>query len=1108
MAINDKFYTGTTVSRHLPAGERSWDEVVTESGKPLLDSEVNLLQEVRDLADELILHRTVPSGWLRGPTHLADNFGGQGEGPAGMAFPPPGNPFFQVNSFLMQKRTAIVAGMPVVVEYTNAVNPTVNRINLDAAPLFGGAPPDVKRTDFVFLEVWRALVANSPNATAVIDVTGNPVGAGDAFNIAGNVLVGVLGAPGIDQFQVGGSASATAANIAAAINFSPPNSFTNVTASATGTLVTIRALVSGTAGNALVFNQVAALGGGTYILTPGTGFFGGGVDTANKPTQDTIYRHGNVDADPTVNLPDDIADPVVGTTTSYRVQVQYRIRVTGQSEAVNFKTEQDGFSNANIEAQGPNVAAVAGYPFVRADNSTVSGSSDATAYGMTDPGLWIAGAGDSSSAAALGTVDGFIYAIPIAFVFRRNDAYNGGAGNGWSPLDNTNGALPETHALFANPVVGSIPANTSDRPDGLFHDAIVSTDVLDLRYHVSPSGVDWNSELDYQLQRLMDGTLETWAIDAADKQDLGAGAGDVSYRNLVCNEVGRGGGVGGVPPASGDTTRGVSIANFDHVRRRFADQPVVEYRCFPVLPTDRAGGGSPQPGKYVAPANGGYTGWAEDDVIHIDLGTLNASGLGDWDHANRTLFAGATSVSAFWPPGTVISNWFATHDDGHHATAVAQDVQAKLVTGIGTDYIQITLDGNNDTVNGGDNGTADYRMVGDSGSDDGSPRRIFVVLEITYPIGSGTTDTPDEELTPDSTVYPEGPILENDISQRPLDWEALTPVKFREGKREITVEYVAGLPDLSPPTSGAPITDTFVSNDTTDIILARRIYGSATTVTTINDISTAGGGAPHAVSNLQTEWGSSSRRLVSTTPFSGTGQTLVSVTYFAQDPLPNYGAAGGGYQVAAYFRTNAPQTVGSKAAGVSLPDPFDVIPITVPKEVWTGTVGPGSADVPFPYTVPMDQIPVNGDIPPSTFPGEWYFASSAQISVDDFNAETGLLNLHSMVQVDGTSGLALANADIDNEFRAHFKASDTGAYRPTAMAQALSNVQRHKVWAAMLCRVAGDHELWRRGEIIMVVISRFAQLDDENTIRFTDLDNVFAAGIYRLRGRPVVASEF
>lgn len=1098
MATHDKYYTGSTVSRYLSPGERSWLEVVYQSGKPVTDSEVILNQEIRQELDGIVNARTTPSGWLQGPLSQLD-------AQEDYDFPAPGDADFVADAFRLKKRSAVVAGIPLVVEYTGTTDAGWNVVQLDAAPTFGGAPPDVKRTDFVFLEVFLALVSDSPNATGTLTVLPALPGAGDAYTINGAPLTAVVGAPGVDQFTIGADEATTASNIAAAIN-NPANSFSGTVSAATSIMSTdtviVTAVVSGAAGNAIT-TVIAGVGWSVSGAT-----LTGGSDTANKPTQDTIYRHGNVEAASGANLADDIADPIIGSETAKRVQVQYRIRVTGQTEAVNFKTEGDGFSNTGVLAQGTQAAPVATYPFVKADNSSSSGNSDATAYETVDNGLWIAGDGSSGAATALGTVDGFVYAIPICFVFRRNDA---GGGNGFDPLANTNGALAYNHGGFVNPIIGAIPASTSDRPDGYFHDHIVSTDVMDLRKGVATGGIDFLGEIHRQMQRILDGTLHTWALDGADKQDLGGGSGDVSTIYLVCNEAGRSAAEGGVSPTSGDTPRGADIGNFDHIRRRFGDHPVVEKVVLALTPTDAVGA---EPGKYVTKAGyaAAFAGWAEDDIISIDLGALNATGDGTWADATKTYIGGSGGVvSGFWPSGATISNITgAWHDDGNYAGAVVQDVQFKLIAGIGTDFVQLTLDENVVQVNGGDPGNPNQDMVGGSVSGDvGSQRRIFVEVEVTYPLGSGTTDTPDLTVTPDSGVYPEGPILENDTTQRPSDWEQLTDIRFREGKREAMLEYVANLPG-SGAGSGTPITDTIVSRDNTSLLFPRRVFGSAALMTGVTDTVIA---QPHDIDSSSTEYGSSSRLVVldtsggpaTKTPLSGAGQTLCDITYFAQDAIPNYGA--GGYQVAFYYRTNAPQTAGSKAGGVSLPIDLTVKPLLVPPTMWTGTVGPGSVDLPYPYLVPLDQIPVHGDVGVSAFPGEWYFAATAQITVDDFSAETGLLNLHGMVPMDQTGEIKFESGDIDIEFRAHYKVANLNTYRPSMFAQPLSNATRHKVWVPFLAVATSDSTLWRKNEILLIVVTRFAELDEENTVRFVTTSNTTCAGIYRTGGHLMIASE-
>jgi len=620
---------------------------------------------------------------------------------------------------------------------------------------------------------------------------------------------------------------------------------------------------------------------------------------------------------------------------------------------------------------------------------------------------------------------------------------------------------------------------------------------------VVPGGLDLKAELERQMTLLLDGQLGTWAIDAADKNTLGAGSGDVGTQFLVCNEIGRSGAKGGVAPASGDTTRGDTIANFDHVRRRFADWPVVERRIFPLLPTDDSG---TEPGKYVTKATGGYTTWQEGDVITIDLAALDATGLGDWADAPSGTPFGGGSVENLWPPGTKVTDVLRViHDEGNFGSAVDKTTMIDQVNGIGTSLIDITLGANNTPVNGG-LPVATYAAACPAGGPDvGSPRRIWVELEITYPIGSGTTDTPDLEVVPAATVYPQGPVVEGDVSQRPDDWEGVIRPAIRPGQRELGIEYIAN--DGSGAGSGTPITDSIVSDSPTSLTLPRRIFGSGVTTTTVTDSNDLG---PRPVDTTATEYGSSSRLLEIQvgSPLSGAGQTLCSVEYFAQDPLPNWGAVG--YQLAVYFRSTAPQTLGVQAgapATYPLPSTLTVRPLVMSRDLWTGTVGSGSADLGFPYANPLDAIAVNGDLSPAIFPAEWILQATAQISVGDFDAQTGLLCLQQMIAADGNTDFTFEDIDVDTEFRAAYKVSDVSAYRPTAASQPLSGVAAHKVFFPFLARASTDDTLFRKGEVLLVVVSRFALLDADNVVRFTDTNNETCAAIYRTRGLLILAES-
>jgi hypothetical protein len=1141
MPTRPKFYPAS-VSRYLDPKERSWDTVVSQKGKLVLDSEKNLEQDIRDLDRIRDLSRSVPSGWVRGQSRgdAFDEFSFDEPWLAGPVL----NPDFVANTFHMQKVQALVAGMLLDIEYVDTDTKGDNLIALDA-PSPPGAPPSFKRTDFVFLEVWLALVSDSPAArgTLVVSdpVTSNP---GDNITVDGVVFTGVLVAPAANQFQIfNGSPTSTAASIATQINGIVPT----VTAVANANIVQITANDSGTVGNAYTLGSSNP----TAIL-PSGGFLAGGADTPNKPTQDSIYRHGNVDSSAAVALPDDIEDPTVAAETTKRVQVQYRIRHTGEAEGVDFKLQADGFSNPNILAQGSQVAPVALYPFVPADNKTVIDNSDARdgvagpdiGYGIIDNGLWIAGEGTATSAADLGTIDGFVYAIPIAFVFRKNDNT---ASGGFDPANNTNGGLLYNHAATANTNLFSTPVavGESSRPDGGFADAIGPTDVMDLRRHIRMNGQDLAAELQFQMQALQDGTTRTWAIDTASKQIMGSGSGDVSTQNLVANEIGRTAFSGGVPPLSGDTTRGVTIRNFDHFARRFGDQPVVERVVLALLPGDASG---TFPGKYVVRPGyaAGFAGWAEEDEINIDLTVFNMSTLGDFDPTNVESWpVPAADYAALIPPGTFVTDVLSIfHDDGNWNVAVDQTVKPTTIVGLGTPHIQVTLDVNPVQVTGGINAAA-HDMVGTNISGDvGSPRRIFIELEVTYPLGVGTTDTPDLEVVPDDPPYPYGPMLENWLptgpDQRPTDMEDRLAPNFRSGFREVQIEYIANDPTAGGGNTGQPIgtltPETIVSRDPVSFVLPRRAYGDAVTSISVTDLDD---GNPRDVDDPNTDYGASTRLVnldiggpAPAVPLSGAGQTLCEVRFFAQDPLPNFGPAGAGYQQTIYYRTNAPQTVGTKEGVISttiqdfpytgavgpLPSTLEVEPLYVSPNVWTGQVGMGSVELPFPYFAPLDQLPVNDGQtetipPPDVFPGEYYFAATANISIDDFDAEVGTLALHALVPPEGSIQWTIGGTPTtdepfkDIEFRAVYPVINRSGHRPTGMAQGMSNVVRHKVFQPTLVRAKQDSVLFRKDEVLLLVVTRWAVLDANNDLSFADSGGNTGVGVFRTKNLLMVAGN-
>jgi hypothetical protein len=275
----------------------------------------------------------------------------------------------------------------------------------------------------------------------------------------------------------------------------------------------------------------------------------------NKPNANEIYPNGNILADAGTYLPDDLINPVLALESTRRVQIQYRIR----SVRLSTRQERIGYPDSNVTSQGPQAA-----PGV-----------DAYAPVATDSGLWVSGSGVAGD---LGTVDGVIYSIPIAIVFRRNTSP-------WDYLSNGNGG-------------SLILSGVSDRPDGYYADQVVLEDVLDLRHAVSFTGVSHEHVLNHSAALLMDQNLRQWVTDS--NQTGWYSAGD-----HVGNRYYKGDDLVPSTPVT-DPPSGNTFGSVDGLRERYTDRPHIQTH------TRRFG----------APVGG----WTVGDVITFDLLALSPLG--------------------------------------------------------------------------------------------------------------------------------------------------------------------------------------------------------------------------------------------------------------------------------------------------------------------------------------------------------------------------------------------------------------------------------------------------------------------------------------------------
>jgi hypothetical protein len=261
-------------------------------------------------------------------------------------------------------------------------------------------------------------------------------------------------------------------------------------------------------------------------------------DATGKSPAARIWRNGNVKVDAaddlTLNYADDILDGAVGSETTKRVQIQYRLRVINDVDLFSYPF---GLEDPAVVAN--TVPATAAAP-----DGTPTAFTYANQEANGDPGLWRAGDGDPSN--GIGTVDGYIYAIPLVGVFRRNTT-------AFDKNTNHNG--------------GVIYPTGSDRPDDLWHNIIAIQDVMDLRHGISPVGWDYEEILEKNFQWLLDNDLRT------DIDTTSIGGGVSGHTVLFANEIGVLPGDGVI---TGDTPGAEFIGEFDAARRSFSDRSIFE----------------------------------------------------------------------------------------------------------------------------------------------------------------------------------------------------------------------------------------------------------------------------------------------------------------------------------------------------------------------------------------------------------------------------------------------------------------------------------------------------------------------------------------------------
>ena len=210
---------------------------------------------------------------------------------------------------------------------------------------------------------------------------------------------------------------------------------------------------------------------------------------------DPLYPYGNVNVNPYTN--NEILFPPIGDETTKRVQIQYRIRV--QSIATTLSAESDVFGDTDIFPIGGRTTGqyqFSSFAFRKA--------------GSIDAGLYLSGDGSETSQEELNTIDGYVYAIPIALAYRRTKT---------SVIFNAS----QMTFCFTNKA-GVSEGYVTDRPDAKLADVIYKDDIMDLRHKIITSGKDMEDIVNRSVSRLIAGELTTVLKQGFDRDGLSSSA--------------------------------------------------------------------------------------------------------------------------------------------------------------------------------------------------------------------------------------------------------------------------------------------------------------------------------------------------------------------------------------------------------------------------------------------------------------------------------------------------------------------------------------------------------------------------------------------------------
>ena len=291
---------------------------------------------------------------------------------------------------------------------------------------------------------------------------------------------------------------------------------------------------------------------------------------------------------------------------------------------------------------------------------------------------------------------------------------------------------------------------------------------------------------------------------------------------------------------------------------------------------------------------------------------------------------------------------------------------------------------------------------------------------------------------------------------------------FEEEKRSVSLEYVAKEQTIE-----------LVSNSATEILTPFKFYGDGITYYVEYEDQEVGAGYSNV---LNTSDYNKSDASVLVNSLTNAGQTLVSLKYYSLKA--NVGRA------MIYYRYLASQTNPLTETSVTLE------PVYVSKSMYAIQTSKGSLSEAYPYPSASDMIGVHSiyDISESDM------RANSQISINDFNVDAGMLTLNNFISVDLNSNIVISGKVTDSQGNTIFE--NASGYLPTTYSLPLSSAVQHKNVLPMLCKATSNTKYFRKGELLLVLLSRYGQLDADNKIRLGSEYTI--TSIYQTKNRLLI----